>query len=156
MKTRDIIKYCFASTIAIVTIVAITGMTIAKNERRARDRAEAQRIRAAFARGGVVGELPDKINSDAIPKHAKPQSETVRAEPMEEPVAPPASPFFAEVAKGYICPCDDCDHPLETCGCGHAIQIREIAESARTQGKTVAAVRAQLQKDWGADKLTPK
>ncbi|MGI8905060.1 MAG: hypothetical protein ACR2IE_01050 [Candidatus Sumerlaeaceae bacterium] len=61
MKTRDVIKYAFASILALVTLAAIAGMTYAKHQRQRRDPTEAQRIERTLNTFGQQGRIPEKL-----------------------------------------------------------------------------------------------
>jgi hypothetical protein len=61
MKIRDVIKYAFASVLAIVTVAAIAGMTYAKYQRQRRDPTEAQRIEQTLNTFGQNGKIPEKL-----------------------------------------------------------------------------------------------
>jgi hypothetical protein len=67
MKKRDIAKYAVAGTIAAVTVAAITGMNVAKKQRRERDEAEVRRIHETVSRMGVAGRLPEKMDPNTAP-----------------------------------------------------------------------------------------
>jgi hypothetical protein len=166
MKRRDVIKYVVASVIALLTVLAIAGMTIAKYERRARSQSEEESIRETFQRNGLTNQLPEALNSGNIPKHdvpssaeadaPDPQASSDSADENRISAEDAASEeFFAEVSNGMVCPCDDCDDALPTCGCSHAMDIRKDVEQLRLSGKSVEEARTALLQQVGSDKLDP-
>ena len=61
MKTRDKIKYAFASFLALMTILAIAGLIAAKYERKKATEAELKHIQSTLGAYGRNGGLPPKI-----------------------------------------------------------------------------------------------
>lgn len=61
MKTRDKIKYAFASFLAVMTIVAISGLLVAKHQRKKTSEAEELRIQQTLSVYGQNGALPKKV-----------------------------------------------------------------------------------------------
>jgi len=61
MKTRDKIKYAFASFLALMTVMAIAGLLVAKYERKKATEAELKQIQNTLGAYGHNGGLPPKI-----------------------------------------------------------------------------------------------
>jgi len=61
MKTRDKLKYGFAALLAMMTIIGIGGLMLARHHRQQVDREEATRIQQAISEYGVNGSLPKKV-----------------------------------------------------------------------------------------------
>ena len=61
MKTRDKIKFAFAGFLALMTVIAISGLLIAKHQRKKTTREEEMRIQQTLAIYGQNGALPAKV-----------------------------------------------------------------------------------------------
>lgn len=64
MKTRDKIKYIFATCLAIITFLAIAALFIGKAHRQKITREEQQRISRTLETYGENGKIPNKINNE--------------------------------------------------------------------------------------------
>lgn len=63
IKRRDVLKFAFATILAVVTFAAIAGMTYAKSQRKKQGEDEVRRIRQTIEQYGTHGQLPEKINT---------------------------------------------------------------------------------------------
>lgn len=61
MKTRDKIKYAFASFLGIMTVLAITGLVMARYERQKTTEAQEAMIQQTLTIYGQNGALPQKV-----------------------------------------------------------------------------------------------
>ncbi len=61
MKTRDIVKYCFAALLGLFTVFAIGTLSYAKQRRQNRPADEARRIEERLEAYGTRGTLPGKM-----------------------------------------------------------------------------------------------
>lgn len=64
MKTRDKIKYIFATCLAIITFSAITALYIGKARRQKSTKEEQNRISQTLGIIGPEGRIPPKINNE--------------------------------------------------------------------------------------------
>lgn len=67
MKTRDKIKYAFASLLALMTVVAISGLFIARHHRQQISAQEEMQIQRTLSAYGENGALPEKVELPDAP-----------------------------------------------------------------------------------------
>lgn len=87
MKTRNIIKYAVAATIAGLTVAAITVMQVVKHDRRSRGEEERRRIEQVFRQNNIPGSLPATMEGTPVAPVATPQ-----VPPGATPAPPTAQP----------------------------------------------------------------
>ena len=61
MKTRDKVKYGFAGLLAIMTVVAIGGLMLARHHRHQTTLQEDLQVKQAISVYGKAGALPEKV-----------------------------------------------------------------------------------------------
>lgn len=67
LKTRDKIKYAFATVLAVLTVVAIGGLMLARYERHKTSVQEEMQMQRAITIYGEDGGLPEKIELPDAP-----------------------------------------------------------------------------------------
>ena len=67
MKTRDKLKYGFATVLAIMTFLAIGGLFLARHQRNQVSAQEAMQVQRAISVYGQNGALPEKIELPEAP-----------------------------------------------------------------------------------------
>ncbi len=67
MKTRDKIKFAFAGLLAMLTVLAIGGLTYADYQRKKTTEAEEMQIQQTLSIYGQQGALPEKIETHGAP-----------------------------------------------------------------------------------------
>lgn len=76
MKTRDKIKYLFATVLAIITCAAIGILVYANHKRNQRNEAETRAIQQTLSIYGDHGRLPEKIEVEPTTPPAATRQET--------------------------------------------------------------------------------
>ncbi len=67
MKTRDIVKYVFASLLALMTVVAIGGLYVARHYRDKMSTQQETQLRQTLTIYGQNGALPEKVDLPDTP-----------------------------------------------------------------------------------------